>query len=167
MHLNRTTTRALAASVALVAAGGTVAGAAVFHIPVLGFGAVNAGATGQVAQVANVASEKPIAPRRVVKTRFVDQIVHHQAAASHSRGYSSAPSATVAAQSGAPMSPSTTAETTPPPSTNPPVTTPPVTEPPTTAPPQGDDGHESDHGGDHGGDDEHGGSTSTTAAANR
>src|SRR4051794_10594294 len=48
LHLNRTTTRALAASVAMVAAGGTVAGAAVFHIPVLGFGAVNAGAKTQV-----------------------------------------------------------------------------------------------------------------------
>ena len=38
----KTTIRAFAASIAFVAAGATLAGAAVFHLPVLGFGSASA-----------------------------------------------------------------------------------------------------------------------------
>ncbi|HEY5011369.1 MAG TPA: hypothetical protein VIK61_01525, partial [Acidimicrobiia bacterium] len=135
MPLNRTTTRALAASVALVAAGGTVAGAAVFHIPVLGFGASNAGAT--ATQFAQVAAVRPraatkVMPRRVVKTRYVDQIVHHQSAWSGSSATTAASTAPAPAATAAPshveQAPTSTPPTMDP---NPPA------EPPSAEPPEG------------------------------
>jgi hypothetical protein len=147
--LNRTTIRALAASVAMLAAGGTVAAAAVFHIPVLGFGAASAGASAnRIEQAAAVRPAKPVAPIRVVKTRYVDQIVHHQMAAPAAF----APTAPPATAAPAPMAARATAVTTAP------VTAPPVTQPPAAPYPGGDDGHESGdgpesgHGGHGGGD---------------
>ena len=78
MQLTKTTTRAFAASLALVAAGGTIAGAAVFHLPILGFGRADAAsANGRAA-----AAKRPLRsldkaqPKVIVKTRYVDVIVH-------------------------------------------------------------------------------------------
>ena len=170
MPLNRTTTRALAASVALVAAGGTVAGAAVFHLPILGFGAANAGASSAVVRtVADVRPAAKIAPIRVVRTRYVDQIVHQHRGAAASRATAPQPSAPVAAAS------PTAAPTTPPTSTDP-VTNPPVVDPPTSnppvvqppEPPDSGDGHDGDGSEDHGGHGDHHGdddSPTTTAPA--
>jgi hypothetical protein len=75
--LTKTTTRAIAFSIALVAAGATVAGAAVFQLPILGFGRAAAGATAAPAR-------RPVAPHKIrpnviVKTRIVDDIVHRPA----------------------------------------------------------------------------------------
>lgn len=153
MPLNRTTTRALAASVALVAAGGTVAGAAVFHIPVLGFGASNAGAT--ATQFAQVAAVRPraatkVMPRRVVKTRYVDQIVHHQSAWSGSSATTAATAAPPAPAATAAPRHADQAPTSTPPTMDP---NPPAGEPPSAPEPpesgHGDDSHEG-HGGDDG-----------------
>jgi hypothetical protein len=140
VSLNRTTIRALAASVAMVTAGGTVAAAAVFHIPVLGFAAAGA-APKPVERVAAVhAVAKRVAPIRVVKTRYVDEIVHHHSAAPSTP----APVAPVAAR--AALTPVRAA------SVVPPMTAPPVAQPPVSPVPGGEDGHESDDGGhgDHG-----------------
>ena len=78
--LTKTTIRALAASIALVAAGATVAGAAVFQLPILGFAqarpcraAVSPGGTHVVT--------RPAAPVKIVRTRYVDDIVHRPAPA--------------------------------------------------------------------------------------
>lgn len=155
MQLNRTTTRALAASVALVAAGGTLAGAAVFHIPVLGFGAANAGATArQIERVASVdTTAKRVAPIRVVKTRFIDQFVHHRAAAA-----AAAPAAPAAPAHVRAATRSASHMDEPPSSTMPPSLDPP-SSPPTSG---GDDGFEggSDDGSEHGGHgDQSGGGT--------
>ena len=77
MQLTKTTTRAFAASLALVAAGGTIAGAAVFHLPILGLGRADA-ASAKVAPTAPKAA--PVAHKAhrkvIVKTRYADVIVH-------------------------------------------------------------------------------------------
>jgi hypothetical protein len=76
MPLKTSTTRALAASLAFVAAGATVAGAAVFHLPVLGFG--RAPSAHAAVPVTPVAARK-VVPRKVVRTRIVTDIVHRPA----------------------------------------------------------------------------------------
>jgi hypothetical protein len=126
----------------MVAAGGTVASAAVFHLPVLGFGVSNAAASSSpAARVATVHPQAPRAvPRRVVKTRFVDDIVHRRA---HGSGVSSVPGSTAGLQAGAVVSPPTAGND---PMADPPPTS--VVDPP-DAPRQGDDGHENDGGQDH------------------
>jgi hypothetical protein len=78
----KTTTRALAASVALVAAGATVAGAAVFQLPILGFGRANvASATTTAARPKPALVVRKVKPKVVVKTRYVVDIVHRRAPA--------------------------------------------------------------------------------------
>lgn len=140
MSLNRTTIRALAASVAMFTAGGTVAAAAVFHLPVLGFDA--AGASSPTAQVEPVATvhAKPVVPLRVVKTRVVTEIVHHHAAAASMP----APAAPFAVPAPAASVSSTSGTTAP---------SAPVAQQPTSPTGGGyetDDGHEDGHDG-HGG----------------
>ena len=86
MPFSKTTTRAFAASVALVAAGATVAGAAVFHLPILGFGSTavaSATVTPTTAHHARVAPRHKVKvkPRVIVKIRYVDDIVHRPAPA--------------------------------------------------------------------------------------
>jgi hypothetical protein len=77
--LSKTTTRAIAASIALVAAGATVAGAAVFHLPMFGFGpTATAGADAAPARPP-VAPAHKVRPRVIVRTRYVDDIVHRPA----------------------------------------------------------------------------------------
>ncbi len=160
MTLSRTTVRALAASVVFVAAGATVAAAAVFHLPVLGFGPAPSAAAASATPVAAV--RDAVTPRKVYKTRYVDDVVHAPAATtppSSSRGYRSAPGATAAAPTAAPVtgatapapSTSTTGAPTPkaPTTTQAPVST---TTPPTTTPPD-DGGYDGGHGGHEGGDD--------------
>ena len=170
MPLNRTTTRALAASVALVAAGGTVAGAAVFHIPVLGFGASNAGAAAtQFVQASAVRTSATKAlPRRVVKTRYVDQIVHHHSAWSGSAGVTTAAGVSAPAPAAAPATAAPRHADEAPPTTPPTMdpTPPPTEEPPTSEPPDdgGHDSHEG-HGGHGGGDDNPATTTTTTQVA--
>jgi hypothetical protein len=74
----KTTTRALAASIALVAAGATVAAAAVFQLPILGFGhATVASASAVPARV--VVVRRRVEPKVIVKVRYVDDIVHRRA----------------------------------------------------------------------------------------
>ena len=135
MSLNRTTVRALAASVAMFTAGGTVAAAAVFHLPVLGFGAAGVRApTAQVERVAAVHAQ-PVAPIRVVKTRVVNEIVHHHAAAASM----SAPVASAALPgAAAPGSVSSTSATTAPS---------PSMAPPTAPMSGGNDTTETEHDG--------------------
>lgn len=82
MHLTKSTTRALAASVVFVAAGATVAGAAVFQLPILGFGPANvASASASTPHVRPPVAAVPrkVAPKVVVKTRYVDDVVHRRA----------------------------------------------------------------------------------------
>ncbi len=83
MSFTKTTTRALAASIAIVAAGATVAAAAVFQLPILGFGspAVASASATPVKPTTTVAPRK-VVPRIIVKTRYVDDIVHRRAVAS-------------------------------------------------------------------------------------
>jgi hypothetical protein len=129
VSLNRTTVRALAASVAMFTAGGTVAAAAVFHLPVLGFDAAAVRApTAQVERVASVHTQ-PVAPIRVVKTRVVNEIVHHHAVAASMP----APIASAAVRVAAPGSVSSTSPTTAPP---------PSMAPPTAPMSGGNDGHD-------------------------
>ena len=130
MPLDRKTARALAASLALVAAGGTVAGAAVFHLPVLGFGPANADATARPVAGVSLPKAKKTAPVRVVKTRFVDQIVHKPAGGPASAHLSSDASQTT--------DPAASAAT--------PSTTMPAVDPPDSPEAGGDDIHESDDG---------------------
>jgi hypothetical protein len=132
--LNRTTVRALAASVAMFTAGGTVAAAAVFHLPVLGFDAAGASASPRHLEQAAVihARAHAVTPVRVVKTRVVTEIVHHHAVAAST----SAHAAPVAVAAPAPASVIPTGNTVP-------MTSPPVAQPP-TGPTHGDDGHEAD-----------------------
>lgn len=78
MPLTKTTTRAFAASLAMVAAGGTIAGAAVFHLPILGLGradVASANASPAVKRAAPVARKK-VRAKVIVKTRYADEIVH-------------------------------------------------------------------------------------------
>jgi len=137
--LNRTTVRAVAASVAMLTAGGMVAAAAVFHIPVLGFAAADAGASPRHFEQAAVShtKAKAVTPIRVVKTRVVDEIVHHQSVAASMPA--SVASAAVAAPAPASVN-STSGTVAPVPS--------PVAPPPTAPSSGGDDGQQA--GGSHG-----------------
>ena len=77
MPFNKTTARAFAASIAFVIAGATLAGAAVFHLPVLGFSSASASAAR--APVRKVLAAHKVTPRRVVRIRYVDDVVHRPA----------------------------------------------------------------------------------------
>lgn len=84
MRFTKSTTRALAASVAFVAAGATVAGAAVFQLPILGFGRADlASATASPAgsRPALPVVRPPAKAEVIVKSRYVDDIVHRRASA--------------------------------------------------------------------------------------
>ncbi len=116
MPFTQTTVRALAASAVLVAAGGTVAGAAVLHAPILGFGraeAASANAAPASATPGVPGVERKVRPRVVVKTRYADEIVHRPAASSYARP-ASAPSSAQEVWSSAPSetAPTTTSPTT-------------------------------------------------------
>ncbi len=78
MQLTKTTTRAFAASLAMVAAGGTIAGAAVFHLPILGINgaAASANTASHKADPAVAAAHNKAHRKVVVKTRFADVVVH-------------------------------------------------------------------------------------------
>ncbi len=87
MPLTKTTIRALAASTAFVAAGVTLAGAAIFHVPVLGFSRASA-ATRSAAPPVDAAvavRRRTVAPVKIVRTRYVDDIVHRPAPVGASR----------------------------------------------------------------------------------
>jgi hypothetical protein len=78
MALKRSTARAVAASFAIVVAGATFAGAAVFHLPILGFKSrspVN-GVEQRFERPGIVRAQK----RVVVRTRYVDVVVHRPSA---------------------------------------------------------------------------------------
>ncbi|HTL87658.1 MAG TPA: hypothetical protein VL856_20915 [Acidimicrobiia bacterium] len=79
MPLTQTTTRALAASIAVVAAGATIAGAAVFHLPVFGFGSTSAANAATAPVRSAPTTTNAVAPIKVVRTRYVDDIVHRPA----------------------------------------------------------------------------------------
>jgi hypothetical protein len=143
---NRTTIRALAASMAMLTAGGTVAAAAVFHLPVLGFEAAGASASQGHLEAAVVDTAKPVAPRRVVKTRIVTEIVHHHAAASAA----AAPTGVAAPASVAPPASAASSGAMVP-------TAPPVAQPPVAPAPGSGDGHEGDDETHELGHDGHGG----------
>jgi hypothetical protein len=79
MALKRSTARAVAASFAIVIAGGTFAGAAVFHLPILGFGrGLPVGAVAQRFEPAAIVRAPKC--RVVVRTRDVDVVVHRPSA---------------------------------------------------------------------------------------
>jgi hypothetical protein len=82
MTLTKTTTRALAASVAIVSAGAMLAGAAVFHLPVLGFHSVAAASEPQAHGYEHPVARHAVRPIAVVRVRYVDDIVHRPAPAS-------------------------------------------------------------------------------------
>lgn len=149
MHFTKTTIRALAASAVLVAAGSTVAGAAAFHLPILGFGAAPASASPTPASVkpAAPAARRAVRPRKIVKTRYVDDIVHRPAAVSASPSRAAVGTAPTVA----PMTASTSV---PPPtvtidpsttSTTAPTVAPPTTTPETPTTQWSDDGHDGTH----------------------
>jgi hypothetical protein len=73
----KTTAQAFAAAIAFVVAGAALAGAAVFHLPVLGFSSPSASAA--PAPVRKVLAAHKVAPRRTVRTRYVDDVVHRPA----------------------------------------------------------------------------------------
>jgi hypothetical protein len=82
LPFTKSTTRALAASVALVAAGATVAAAAVFQLPILGFGRASVASAIAVPDRVKPPVEvvrRKVKPKVVVKTRYVDDIVHRPA----------------------------------------------------------------------------------------
>jgi hypothetical protein len=79
MPLTKTTTRAFAASIAFVAAGATVAGAAVFHLPVLGFGPASAATRPLPGRRAVAVEPRKTEPVKIVRTRYVDDVVHRPA----------------------------------------------------------------------------------------
>ncbi len=142
MPFTQTTIRALAASAVLVAAGGTVAGAAVLHAPILGFGraeAASANAAPSSATPGVPGVERKVRPVVVVKTRYEDEIVHRPAASSYARA-ASAPSS---AQEVSPASPETAPSTTSPTTASSPTTTmaPPVVTTTTTPTTWVDDDH--------------------------
>ncbi len=70
-----TTIRALAASVVMVAAAGTIAAAATFHLPVLGFGSAGA-ALAEPPSAAIRTAPRHVEPIRVDRTRVVTSVVH-------------------------------------------------------------------------------------------
>ena len=79
VQLTKTTTRAFAASLAMVAAGGTIAGAAVFHLPILGLGRADAASAKRRAarrQARRSGCARRLSRKVVVKTRYADVIVH-------------------------------------------------------------------------------------------
>lgn len=159
MTFSKTTVRAFAASVALVAAGGTVAGAAVFHWPILGFGRESVASASDVTRsaVRTVAARKP-SPRVIVKTRYVDDVVHRRAP---SPAYAPTPPATAAVAVVAPAAAVTSTSSSTPTTLAPSSTT----VPPTTVPYVDDEGHDrGDHEGTHGGG---GGGKGDAAAAAR
>src|SRR5690242_2064464 len=82
MTLTKTTTRALAASIAIVSAGATLAGAAVFHLPVLGFRSAAAAGESSVHRYVQPVHRHTVRPIVVVRTRYVDDVVHRPAPAS-------------------------------------------------------------------------------------
>ena len=75
--VTKTTAQAFAASIAFIVAGAVVAGAAVFHLPVLGFSAPSASAA--PAPVRKVLATHKVTPRRIVRIRYVDDVVHRPA----------------------------------------------------------------------------------------
>jgi hypothetical protein len=106
VSLTTSSVRALAASIAIVASGATFAGAAVFHLPVLGFGRTGvASAAAPATTAATIAKPRvhKVRPKVIVKTKIVTDIVHRPApvsAAVHA-GWTSAP--TVAAPATLPV----------------------------------------------------------------
>lgn len=101
MLLDKTTTRAFAASIALVLAGAVVAGAAVFHLPILGFG--SAGAESTVPHPSPSTTAHGVQPRVIVRTKYVDDVVHRPAPATSASSASAASS--TGSSSGAPAQP--------------------------------------------------------------
>jgi hypothetical protein len=147
-----TTTRAIAASAAIIAASGTVAGAAVFHVPILGFGRAEIAAATVEPPTNRTPARAPMhsSSRVIVKTRYVDDIVHRRG-----RIYAAPTlptSAPVVAPAGAPSatSPTSTAATT--------STT--ATTTSTSVPRREDDGHD---GNEHDGSVETGHDADTTS----
>jgi hypothetical protein len=108
VRFTKSTTRALAASVAFVAAGATVAGAAAFQLPSLGFGRANvasAAATPGHAKPAVASVRRKVEPKVIVKTRYVTDIVHRRAPArAYTTSAAPAPAAPVAPVAVAPAS---------------------------------------------------------------
>ena len=139
--------RAFAASVVMVTAGGTVATAAVLHLPVLGFGAASAAvASPRVAEHSEPAHRAPI---RVVRTRIVDDVVHRPAPISFAR-----PTARPTARSYAPVvqvQPSAPTVANVVSTTTTSTVTMPPPSPTTSGHHQGDHGQEDGHSGDAGG----------------
>ena len=97
MPFTKTTARAFAASIAFVVAGATLAGAAVFHLPVLGFSSASASAA--PAPVRKVLATHKVAPRKIVRIRYVDDVVHRPAPVS---AYAAAPVAVTLSAPAAP-----------------------------------------------------------------
>jgi hypothetical protein len=130
--LSKTTTRAFAASIAFVAAGATVAGAAVLHLPVLGFGPAPA-ATPTPLAVRRVLAVEPekVAPVKIVRTRYVDDVVRRPTPV---RAYR-APSALDAGQPRHALA-ATSYQSPPPPAVAPVVAAAPGMAPPTAVPMQ-------------------------------
>jgi hypothetical protein len=109
----KTTARAFAASIAFVVAGATLAGAAVFHVPVLGFSSAAASST--PTPVRKVLAIHKVAPRKIVRVRYVDEVVHRPAPVST---YSAAPVAvSYQAPAAPPVAPVVAAPVTPTPRT--------------------------------------------------
>jgi hypothetical protein len=77
--LTKTTIRALAASIAFIAAGATLAGAAVFHLPVLGFHSASVASATPPSTPRALTAHRKIAPRKIVRIRYVDIVVHRPA----------------------------------------------------------------------------------------
>jgi hypothetical protein len=141
VHFTKTTTRALAVSVALVASGGTVAGAAVFHLPILGFGrtAVAAADTKSVTAARPAAAvHRKVQPRTVVKTRYVEDVVHIPAPVA---AYSATPPTALAATTPANVAPVSAPATAPQPLPSATIAPAPVT----TTTPSSDPANYDDH----------------------
>ena len=164
MQLTKTTTRAFAASLALVAAGGTIAGAAVFHLPILGLGRADA-ASAKVAPAPKPAAVAHKARRKVVvKTRYADVIVHVPApsAPAAAASFSAPQSAGRSVQSVSSTAPHNSGR-----GYSQPVYS--TTTSVSTAPTMGSHEHEGEHGDSHDSEDapdapEHEGNTTTTTA---
>lgn len=142
MQLTKTTTRALAVSAALVVSAGSIAGAAVFHLPILGLDRTSvASAESTTARPAAVV-HRAVKPRRIVKTRYVNDIVHIPAPASASvQSANTQAAVTLSPVAVAPVAPIAASEPAP--------TTTTVAEPgPTTSVPGSDVSH-ADVEGDH------------------
>src|SRR5689334_3733714 len=79
VNRSRATITALAASVVLVAVTGTLAAAAVFQLPILGFGTARAATPVERVELAATPPARRVMPRRVVKVRVVTDVVHRPA----------------------------------------------------------------------------------------